>query len=163
MCLAHDWKTALIADVVRWLAAWHFGGWCADGDMLWLRPFPVAWGHPHYGHHFASVEATHRRGGKAATATDWATVLYLRYPMVKSCIATPGHYPRGCPLLLEAIRAALSLVPDSEGRMLANRERVTDFAVLGPIAMGNFMAAASGGVDPAASGGVDPATDPWAS
>jgi hypothetical protein len=163
LCLARGWKIALVADVVRWLVAWHFGGWFADGDMLWLRPFPVAWGHPHYGHHFASMDATHRRGKKVDVTTDWATVLYLRHPTVRSWIATPGHYPRGSPLLLEAIRAALSLVPDREGRVLANRERATDFVVLGPLVMMGDFVAASGGVDPAASGGVDPATDPWAS
>ena len=42
LCMAQDWKIALVADVVRWLVAWHLGGWIADGDMLWLRPFPVA-------------------------------------------------------------------------------------------------------------------------
>jgi hypothetical protein len=47
--------------------------------------------------------------------------------------------------------------------VLANRERATDFVVLGPLVMMGDFVAASGGVDPAASGGVDPATDPWAS
>jgi hypothetical protein len=55
---------------------------------------------------------------------------------------------------LEAIRAALSLMPDKESRVLAERERATDFAVLGPLVMGGVKEA---------SGGVDPAPDPWAS
>jgi len=154
-CLAHCWPIALVADLVRWLVVWHFGGWFVDGDMLWLRPFPVAWGHPHYGHHFASMEATHRRGTAFNLAVAWAAHLYLRHPRVKSWIATPAHYPRGSPFVHEAISAALSLVPDSEGRMLDTRERQTDAVPLGPVVADAFTAAYGGG--------VGPATDPWAS
>jgi hypothetical protein len=102
LSLAHHWKIALVSDVVRWLVAWHFGGWFADGDMIWLRPFPVVWGPPHYAHHFASMHATHRRGKKVDIAIDWAAKQYLRHPRERSWIATPGHYPKGSPLLLEA-------------------------------------------------------------